>query len=114
MLHISLKYIEARPMPRYARAARFHQGTKRVTCANGTRTEILHTIHRWFKGESLATEGTLPTQGNSKGQIFWLDGIAGTGKSTIAQTIAYHYHHTKQLGASFFCSRDDADCINVD
>jgi len=58
-------------------------------------------------------DATLPTAGNPRGPIFWLDGVAGTGKSTIAQTVANHYHQTKQLGASFFCSRDDADCSNV-
>jgi len=55
----------------------------------------------------------LPTEGNPQGQIFWLDGMAGTGKSTIVQTIACCYHKTKELGASFFCSRSDADCSNV-
>jgi len=55
----------------------------------------------------------LRTAGNPQGPVFWLDGVAGTGKSTIAQTVANHYHQTKQLAASFFCSRDDADCSNV-
>src|SRR5258707_6794627 len=100
-------------MPRYARAARFDQDTKRETCADGTRTEILCTVHRWFKGGPPATEGAVPTGGNPQGQIFWLDGEAGTGKSTIAQTVAYHYHETDQLAASFFCSRDDAERSNV-
>jgi NACHT domain len=82
-------------------------------CADGTRTEILTTIHRWFNENPLETEGSLSTEGNPRGQIFWLDGVAGTGKSTIAQTIAYQYHKTGELGASFFCSRDDADCSNI-
>jgi len=55
----------------------------------------------------------LRTEGNLQGQIFWLDGIAGTGKSTIAQTVACHYHATGKLGASFFCSRGDAECSNI-
>ena len=100
-------------MPRYARAARFHQGTRRVTCADGTRTEIMDTIHRWFKGDTLGPEATLQTDGNPRGQIFWLDGVAGTGKSTIAQTVACQFHETGELGASFFCSRGDTDCSNV-
>jgi len=33
--------------------------------------------------------------------------------ATIAQTVAYHYYPTKQLGASFFCSGDDTDYSNV-
>ena len=115
VLNASLKHSEGKPMPRYARAARFDQAAKqaRVTCAENTRTEVLDAIHAWFKGESPVTEATLRTDGNPEGSIFWLDGLAGTGKSTIAQTVADHYHDAKQLGASFFCSRDDADCSNV-
>jgi len=37
--------------------------------------------------------------------IFWLNGLAGTGKSTIAQTIAERLFADNRLGASFFCSR---------
>jgi hypothetical protein len=104
-----------KPMPRYARAARFDQGAKQVraTCTKNTRIEILDTIHTWFSGESPATSKTLRTDGNPHGPIFWLYGVAGTGKSTIAQTVADYYHQTNQLGASFFCSRSDADCSNI-
>ncbi|KAJ7877947.1 hypothetical protein B0H14DRAFT_3435815 [Mycena olivaceomarginata] len=31
--------------------------------------------------------------------------MAGTGKSTIAQTFCEHLDHKNMLGASFFCSR---------
>jgi len=41
--------------------------------------------------------------------IFWLNGLAGTGKSTIAQTIGERVFADGQLGASFFCSRDFED-----
>jgi WD40 repeat protein len=41
--------------------------------------------------------------------IFWLNGLAGTGKSTVARTIAYTYHKQKRLGASFFFSRGGGD-----
>jgi NACHT domain len=100
-------------MPRYARTARFDQDTKRTICTEDTRTEVLETIHRWFRKEPLGSELCVQTDGNPQGQIFWLDSVAGTGKSTIAQTIAHHYHRTEQLAASFFCSRDDADCSDV-
>jgi hypothetical protein len=35
--------------------------------------------------------------------------MAGTGKSTIARTIARKYHKLKRLGASFFFSRGGGD-----
>ena len=41
--------------------------------------------------------------------MYWLNGLAGTGKSTIAQTIAERTFADGQLGASFFCSRDFLD-----
>ena len=46
-------------------------------------------------------------------QIFWLNGLAGTGKSTIAQTIAERLFAEGSLGASFFCSRDFKDRSNL-
>ncbi|KAJ7924684.1 hypothetical protein B0H13DRAFT_1601442, partial [Mycena leptocephala] len=47
--------------------------------------------------------------------IFWLSGSAGTGKTTIAYTVSQHCSSRKPgiLGASFFCSRDDANCSNL-
>ena len=42
-------------------------------------------------------------------QVFWLNGLAGTGKSTIAQTFAGMIANNGALGASFFCSRDYLD-----
>ncbi|KAF2183610.1 hypothetical protein K469DRAFT_582108, partial [Zopfia rhizophila CBS 207.26] len=41
--------------------------------------------------------------------IFWLNGLAGTGKSTIARTIARTYSEHGRLGASFFFSRGGGD-----
>jgi WD40 repeat protein len=41
--------------------------------------------------------------------VFWLNGLAGTGKSTIAQTFSEMVAKAGTLGASFFCSRDYLD-----
>jgi hypothetical protein len=41
--------------------------------------------------------------------VFWLNGLAGTGKSAIAQTIAERAFADGYLGASFFCSRGVED-----
>ena len=41
--------------------------------------------------------------------VYWLNGLAGTGKSAIAKTIADRLFSNGQLGASFFCSRDFTD-----
>ena len=41
--------------------------------------------------------------------VLWLNGLAGTGKSTIAQTFSEMIAKAGILGASFFCSRDYLD-----
>jgi hypothetical protein len=41
--------------------------------------------------------------------VFWLNGLAGTGKSTITQTFSEMANNRDILGASFFCSRDYLD-----
>ena len=49
----------------------------------------------------------------SKSPIYWLNGLAGTGKSTIAKTISERLFADGRLGASFFCSRDFEDQRNL-
>ncbi|EKM57728.1 uncharacterized protein PHACADRAFT_138987 [Phanerochaete carnosa HHB-10118-sp] len=46
-------------------------------------------------------------------RLFLLSGQAGTGKSTIAQTVAAWCSERVCLGASFFCSRDNRECSDV-
>jgi hypothetical protein len=46
-------------------------------------------------------------------RIYWLKGMAGTGKSTIALTIARKYDKLRRLGASFFFSRGGGDLASV-
>ena len=45
--------------------------------------------------------------------VYWLNGLAGTGKTTIAQTIAERLFADGRLGASFFCSRNFEDRSNL-
>lgn len=49
-------------------------------------------------------------EASTKAAIFWINGSAGTGKTTIAYTMAKYWDSEHKLGASFFCSRDDAKC----
>lgn len=48
-------------------------------------------------------------QDPSAKSIFWLNGMAGTGKSTLSRTIAQALAETSHLGASFFFSRSEGD-----
>jgi len=53
------------------------------------------------------------TKDFDKPRVYWLNGLAGTGKTTIAQTIAERVFADGRLGASFFCSRDYSDRSNL-
>ncbi|KIK53724.1 hypothetical protein GYMLUDRAFT_232724, partial [Collybiopsis luxurians FD-317 M1] len=69
----------------------------RNKCTEGTRKDILKTIEDWV----------LETSDNSP-PVFWLTGMAGMGKSTIAYSICSYFEKKDKghrLGASFFCSR---------
>ena len=61
-------------------------------CQEDTGKEICKTVIDWaISGQT--------------GTIFWLIGLAGMGKSTIAQTIARHFKASGQLGATYFFKR---------
>jgi hypothetical protein len=72
----------------------------RQGCMKGTRRDVLFQLESWLNEE------------NDK-HVFWLNGLAGTGKSTIAQTFAETSFADGKLGASFFCSRDFDDRSNL-
>ncbi|KAF8573688.1 hypothetical protein K439DRAFT_1624880 [Ramaria rubella] len=85
----------------------------RVPCLDGTRTDIIDQIKKWIGQDSdvPSMDNTTPRH-EAKSRIFWIKGSAGTGKTTIAYTIAQICDKSHMLGASFFCSRDNADCSN--
>jgi hypothetical protein len=84
---------------RSAQAAEYrHSGHK--SCLEGTRGTVLDEIERWISDFD-------------KPSVYWLSGLAGTGKSAIAQTIADRTSEEGKLGASFFCSRDFEDRSNL-
>jgi len=84
---------------RSAKGAEYCHGG-RNGCLKGTRGAILDEIEHWSRDF-----GSPP--------VYWLNGLAGTGKSTIAQTVAERLFADDQLGASFFCSRDFEDRSNL-
>ncbi|TFK62903.1 hypothetical protein BDN72DRAFT_750911, partial [Pluteus cervinus] len=45
-------------------------------------------------------------------KIFWLNGIAGTGKSTVSETVFRALSESKTLGAYFTCRRDETSLHN--
>jgi Cdc6-like AAA superfamily ATPase len=69
-------------------------------CLPGTRTDLLRQITEW----------TTSQQGKC---IFWLNGKAGTGKSTVCRTVAKSLRDASLLGASFFFKRGEGDRGNA-
>ncbi|KAJ5216310.1 uncharacterized protein N7498_002717 [Penicillium cinerascens] len=69
-------------------------------CLPGTRSEILGEINDWVE----------LSQGRC---IFWLNGMAGTGKSTISRTVARTFQGRRLLGASFLFKRGEGDRGNA-
>ena len=51
--------------------------------------------------------------GGQEQHVFWLNSLAGTGKTTITQKFAEASFTDGRLGASFFCSRDFEDQSNL-
>ncbi|KAH0536253.1 hypothetical protein FGG08_006860 [Glutinoglossum americanum] len=77
-----------------------HMEEHNARCLPNTRTELLRHIREWAKDK------------NGK-PIFWLSGMAGTGKSTIARTIAQLFADQGQLGASFFFRKGEGERGNA-
>ena len=61
---------------------------------------MLAQIRKWADGDGVR-------------RIYWLKGMAGTGKSTIALTVAREYHDNGRLGASFFFSRGGGELAST-
>jgi Mrp family chromosome partitioning ATPase len=77
-----------------------HNEEHNARCLPKTRTELLDDITTWANNKD----------GKS---IFWLSGMAGTGKSTIARTIAQSFASHGQLGASFFFKKGEGERGNA-
>jgi hypothetical protein len=71
-----------------------------VECLQGTRADVLHLIMQW---------AVSPCQKS----VFWLKGMAGTGKSTISRTVAKSLKDANHLGANFFFKRGEGDRGNA-
>ncbi|KIX03042.1 uncharacterized protein Z518_06592 [Rhinocladiella mackenziei CBS 650.93] len=69
-------------------------------CHPKTRGDLLRDIDTWANDVNGET-------------IFWLRGMAGTGKSTISRTVAQTLDDQNQLGASFFFKRGERDRENA-
>ncbi|KAF4534641.1 Vegetative incompatibility protein HET-E-1 [Lasiodiplodia theobromae] len=73
-----------------------HAEEHNTRCLPETRVSLRKDIKEWAE--------------NAQGEcIFWLSGMAGTGKSTISRTVAQSFADEGVLGASFFFKRGEKD-----
>lgn len=70
-----------------------------ATCMENTRVDILNEIQDWANDPTSTT-------------LFWLNGMAGTGKSTISRTVAQRLAGNGNLGGSFFFKKGETDRSN--
>ncbi|KAI5117028.1 hypothetical protein M0805_001544 [Coniferiporia weirii] len=61
-------------------------------CLEGTRESVFERVREWVDSDS---------------KLFWLHGVAGSGKSSIANSVAHMFE--KRLFGCFFCKRDDPE-----
>lgn len=73
-----------------------HDNERDLRCHPGTRVDLLRQIEDWVDEPCGKC-------------IYWLQGMAGTGKSTISRTVAYNLARRAALGASFFFKRGEGD-----
>ncbi|KAF5497478.1 Heterokaryon incompatibility protein 6, OR allele [Colletotrichum siamense] len=69
-------------------------------CLSGTRDNLLKDIVQW-------------SEDANDHRIYWLSGMAGTGKSTICRTMTALWRDQSVLGASFFFGRGEGDRSNA-
>ncbi|KZV72485.1 hypothetical protein PENSPDRAFT_683711 [Peniophora sp. CONT] len=64
-------------------------------CLSGTRIDVLGALRAWSLDQDAV-------------QIYWLNGMAGIGKSAIARSFCHQLREDGIFGGSFFCSRRGA------
>ncbi|THU86869.1 WD40 repeat-like protein [Dendrothele bispora CBS 962.96] len=74
-------------------------GPDKTPCTDGTRVAILNEIMDWVQDSS-----------SNASLGYWMCGMAGTGKSTIAKSLCLMLEEQQLLAGSFFCSRQIPEC----
>jgi hypothetical protein len=104
----------------HSKAAYFDYADSNISrseCMDRTREEILEKIYRWIdtvdETQPSAEDDSHAIVNGESARIFWINGMAGTGKTTIAYTVSKHCRDSGIPLATFFCSRDSAETSNL-
>jgi hypothetical protein len=76
---------------------------------DGTREALLNNIVEWALRPSSTRPDSQPSVSES---VYWLYGIPGVGKTSVAHSLCASLHEKRRLGGSFFCRRDDPNLSN--
>ena len=74
----------------------YHQD---LGCMDGTREILLKQVIDWATKES---------RQNQESNMYWIYGLPGIGKTSLAHSICARLHKGKHLAGAYFCQRDDA------
>ena len=69
---------------------------------DGTRKSLLKQLIGWATNEP----------GEEESNIYWIYGLHGTGKTSLAHSICSSLHEGNHLAGAFFCRRDDGNLNN--
>ena len=72
-----------------------------LCCMEGTRETLLNRIMAWVANES------------EWSNIYWIHGLPGIGKTSLAHSICKRLHNKQRLAGVFFCQRDDANMSEI-
>ncbi|KAJ7739490.1 hypothetical protein B0H14DRAFT_2407699, partial [Mycena olivaceomarginata] len=98
-----LQFIKEKLAGHVAAQHKFTDQSKSL-CASGTRVQIQEDIRQWLSPDS-----------SSRKHIFWITGIAGSGKSTLSATIVDNLRKKgTPIAAQFFISRNIPETIDPD
>ncbi|KAG8717456.1 hypothetical protein FRC09_014240 [Ceratobasidium sp. 395] len=76
------------------------RGLGRNGCTPDTRLDVMKLLRDW-------------AQDSKSKRVYWLNGMAGTGKTTIAYSLCSELERAGQLAGSFFCLRQLPSCRNA-
>ncbi|KAF4609643.1 hypothetical protein D9613_011944 [Agrocybe pediades] len=80
--------------------SRYSTAVERRACTASTREQILDDLRKWVQ--------------DPKGsKVFWMNGMAGTGKTTILYSFCKWLEEDNRLAGNFFCSRASTACRDL-